>query len=87
MEKAFTNKDFRFTYKNGYLYAFQMRPDGQDVTIRSFAQMGMHDFGIKAVELLGIGAVDYRRDQDGLHIHLEQKPAVDAPICFRVELA
>jgi hypothetical protein len=49
--------------------------------------MGMHDFGIKAVELLGGGAVDFCRDKDGLHIHLEQKPSADAPICFRVELA
>jgi alpha-L-fucosidase len=85
-EKGYTSKDFRFTYKNGFVYAFQMRPDEQDVTIRSFAEMGMHDFGIKAVELLGGGAVDFRRDKDGLHIHLKQKPSADAPICFRVEL-
>ena len=86
-EKGYTSKDFRFTYKNGFIYAFQMRPSEQDVTIRSFAEMGLHDFGIKTVELLGAGAVDFRRDQDGVHIHLEQKPSADAPICFRVELA
>lgn len=34
-EKKFTNKDFRFTYKNGYIYAFQMRPNGKDAVIKT----------------------------------------------------
>ena len=29
-EKGFTAKDFRFTYKNGFLYVFQMRPAGNE---------------------------------------------------------
>ena len=34
-EKAFTEKDFRFTYKRGSIYAFQMRPNGENAVIKA----------------------------------------------------
>ena len=41
-EKAFTNKDFRFTYKDSYLYAFQMRPS-KTVEIKTLRKHNPHD--------------------------------------------
>ncbi len=82
-EKAFTPQDFRFTYKGGCLYAFQMRPDGKKVCIRSLAQQGMYDFAIQKVELLGHGELAFRRTQEGLELELPQV-ACSLPLCFKI---
>ena len=34
-EKEFTSSDYRFTYKDGYLYAFCMKPSCADYCIKS----------------------------------------------------
>lgn len=85
-EKAYTAEDFRFTYKGGCVYAFQMRPDGKRVTIRSFRAKGMHDFGVENVELLGAGACDFARDGEGLHIVLPEGIDTRNPLCFKIQL-
>lgn len=46
-EKAFTEKDFRFTYKRGSIYAFQMRPNGENAVIKALKKHNAHDFIIK----------------------------------------
>ncbi len=83
-EKAYTPQDFRFTYRGGSLYAFQMRPDGKPVCIRSLALRGMYDFGIEKVELLGYGQLPFERNQDGLQLQLPQGIAWDLPLCFQI---
>ena len=86
-EKGYRAEDFRFTYKGGSVYAFQLRPDGQDVTIRSFRANGMYDFGIEKVSLLGYdGDIKFLRDSEGLHITLPESVNTKLPICFRVSL-
>jgi len=86
-EKAFTAKDFRFTYKAGCVYAFQMRPDGKDAEIKAMAAHGLHDFGITAVELLGSGKpVEYERTSDCLRIPCGGISS-DLPLCFKIHLA
>lgn len=85
-EKCYTPEDFRFTYKGGCVYAFQLRPDGGDVTIRSFRANGLYDFGIENVKLMGAGNVAFSRDGDGIHIHLPQNTETEYPLCFRIQL-
>ncbi len=86
-EKAFTAEDFRFTYKNGCVYAFQMRPNGKDLTMRTMAARGRYDFGIEKVELLGYDKpLTFTRDEDGLHVALPQGVDCDVPIGLRITL-
>jgi alpha-L-fucosidase len=86
-EKGYTAEDFRFTYKGGSIYAFQMRPDGRDVTIRSFRANGMYDFGIENVRLLGSNEnINFRRDSQGLHIALPKAMDTEFPLGFKVSL-
>jgi alpha-L-fucosidase len=86
-EKDFTAEDFRFTYKAGCIYAFQLRPDGKDVTIRTLAAKGMYDFCLDRVELLGYeGAVVSERTGEGLKIRLTEDIQTDLPLCFKIHL-
>lgn len=86
-EKGYTEKDFRFTYKNGCVYAFQLAPAGSAVTIHSFRRSGFGDPGVTNVSLLGHeGELTWTRDGDGIHIHLPEGMNRELPICFRVDL-
>lgn len=86
-EKPFTDRDFRFTYKDGAVYAFCMRPSGRTVTIRSFAKKGSHVL-IDRVEALGDNVVEsVERDENGLTVELREAPATDLPIGFKIVLA
>lgn len=84
-EKMFTSEDFRFTYKNGSLYVFQMRPSA-DVSVKALRQKGVHDFLISNVEKLGGGRVTYRRTSDALEIK-DTAPEGDLPVCYRVSIS
>ena len=85
-EKAFTDKDFRFVYKNGYLYAFQMRPS-KNVEIKTLRRHGEHDYFIGEVELLGSNEkIEYKRDNEALRITLKNELKNDLPICFKIEI-
>jgi alpha-L-fucosidase len=86
-EKAYTAEDFRFTCKGGCVYAFWMRPEGDEVTIRSFREKGMYDFSIDNVELLGFdGMLSFRRDRNGLHIRIPTREKTEWPLCFRIRM-
>lgn len=86
-EMNFTQKDFRFTYKDCCLYAFQMRPKGRKAVIKSLKINGDHDFLIGDVTVLGdneIESVD--RNGKGLCITLKSEPKDTLPICFKIEI-
>ena len=86
-EKDFTEKDFRFTYKGGCIYAFQLRPNGTDIRLKTFAERGMYDFCIDSVSLLGHDEeLTFERNKDAMVIHLPQKLGSELPICFKIEL-
>lgn len=87
-EKNYTSSDFRFTYKNGCIYAFQMKPDtNSEILIKSLARKETHDFLIESVLFMtSCENVDYFRDSEGLHILLNENPKSDLPICFRIEI-
>ena len=84
-EKAFTSEDFRFTFKNGYLYAFCMRPASQEFTIKSLRRSGRYDIVLGSVEVLGdLTVADTKRDSEGLKIKLNKDPDTDKPVCFKI---
>ncbi len=85
-EKQFTNEDFRFTYKNGYLYVFQMRPS-ITVRIKTLRKHNPHDYLIENVELLGSEEkIEFTRNEEYLEINLKAEPQNDLPICFKMEI-
>ena len=84
-EKGFTNKDFRFTYKNGYLYVFQMRPD-QKAVIKTLRRKNIRDLLFSNIELLGYGKVDFTRDEDALTITTDAEFDSDIPICYKIDI-
>ncbi len=85
-EKQFTNEDFRFTYKDGYLYAFQMRPSN-NVKIRTLKKKRVHDFLIESVELLGSDeTIEFNRNEEYLEINIKGEFNNDLPICFKMEI-
>lgn len=84
-EKAFTSEDFRFTYKDGYLYAFQMRPD-KEAVIKCLRKKTSHNFLIESVELLGYGKVPFERDENALKTICSYEPDTDLPLCYKIEI-
>ncbi len=84
-EKPFTQRDFRFTYKNCCLYAFQMRP-GKIAEITTLKRHKAHDFLIESIEVLGGGEVKWSRNEECLRIELSDSPENDLPICFKIEI-
>ena len=86
-ELPYTGRDFRFTYKNGFIYAFVMRPDGGEAVIKSLRRKNQHDFPIKSVTLLSAGEeLPFERTEEALTIRYENDPEDDKPVCFRIEL-
>lgn len=87
-EKGYTSEDFRFTYQGGCIYAFQLRPDGNAVCIRSLTERGLYDFCIEGVELLGFeGELSYSRSKEALTIQLPPHVSAQMPLCFKITLA
>lgn len=86
-EKSFTEKDFRFTYKCPAVYAFQMRPNGEDAVIKAFKLQAEHDFIIKKIILLSTGEeLAYERDKTALTIKATGSFQCNNPICFQIEI-
>ncbi len=85
-EKHYTEKDFRFTYKNGCVYAFQMRPDGKDVKIKAFKKRNPHDFLVNSVTLLETGEkLSFERTEDAMLIKTNGYSS-EFPLCFKIEI-
>lgn len=86
-EKPFTESDFRFTYKNVYIYAFQMKPDGNDVKIKSFARRAAYDFIIESVSLVSTDKkLTFTRTEEALIINSKNINKTDKPICFKIAI-
>lgn len=81
---AWTTEDFRFTTKNGDVYAFMMKwAEGGTTAIRSLAQGAVPK--VSAVTLLGTGPVPFKQTSRGLVIDLPEKKPCDYTQCFRVQ--
>ena len=82
-EKDFTCRDYRFTSKDGCLYAFCMKPESAEFCIRSLVTSE-----IDSVEVLGCYSVaEFSRGEEGLEIVIDKAPISDKPICFKVRFA
>lgn len=87
-EKSFTSSDYRFTYKDGFLYAFCMRPDSAFYLIRSLKINGSYDIVIDSVDVLGdYRVISTKRDERGLSVTLDKNPSSDKPVCFKIRFA
>ena len=85
-EKQFTTEDFRFTYKNGNLYVFQMRPS-KEVRIKTLRKHNPHDYLIENIELLGSDEkINFTRTEEYLEINLKGDFKNDLPICFKIAI-
>ena len=82
----YTEKDFRFTYKAGTVYAFQMKPSK---TARILSLRTDRDgICIENVTVLGDNRVEsFVCDREGLTIRLRNEPDTDLPVCYKIELA
>jgi alpha-L-fucosidase len=86
----FTSRDVRYTYKDGYVYAFVMKyPDDGDVRLAALKRDKKlyWDFTVQDVTLLGYpdSRLTYERTPEALFIKLEpcQIPT-HHPICFKI---
>ncbi len=82
-----TIEDFRFTRKNGDVYAFQMKwPEGGKTVIRNLALERAPEVG--SVAVLGYnGLVRFEQTRRGLAIDLPEEKPVDFAPCYRVRFA
>lgn len=91
VKKNFTPDDFRFTMAAGYLYATVLKcRESGDYCIRTLGerdaskQANFHGI-IKNVEVLGGRTkADWKRDEEGLHIHTEEYRKM--PMVFRIRV-
>ncbi len=87
----YTDEDIRYTYKNGAVYAFLMRPSAKGhARLTAFAAPtnGEDDLTVREVTLLGSEEpVSFTRDTRGLQIRF-QIPSASAPcpFCFKLIL-
>ena len=87
-EKAYTAEDFRFTYRGGCLYAFQLKPNGNAATIRTLATQPIRDYVISDVELLGSSRkLQWHRDDSGLTVQIPTGVDANMPLCFKIQFA
>lgn len=85
-EKQFTPRDFRFTYKRGFLYAFHMNPTST-AQIRTLAKRKTPDFIIRSVSLLGsTEPIAFDRNETCLDITLPDGVNTDLPVCYKIEM-
>jgi alpha-L-fucosidase len=83
---GFTAEDFRFTQKDGVLYAVCLAWPGQVAHIRSLGQ-GNELRGIESVELLGhTGSLEWRQDTVGLQIDLPVEQPCHSAFVFKIRL-
>jgi alpha-L-fucosidase len=80
--QAFTPQDFRFTAKDGVIYAICLSWPGAGtaLVIRSLAGETLH-----SVELLGHGPVEWSCDRDGLKIQIPDEPPCPHAVVFKLQ--
>jgi alpha-L-fucosidase len=83
--KPYTAEDFRFTSKDGVLYAIELGwPAGGKTVIHSIKPADH----VHAVSLLANGkAVPWQQQADGLHVSLPAQPVGDYAYVYRIDLA
>lgn len=83
--KPYTAEDFRFTTRDGALYAIELGwPAGGKAVIRSLTPAD----GVRGVTLLANGKkVPFEQQADGLHLSLPAKPVGEHAYVLRIDLS
>ena len=84
--REFTEKDIRFTTREGKLYAtFLAWPENGTVAITSLGENGQHQVPITRVELLGSGVpLTWERDAEALRVALPARAVRQHPGVLRI---
>jgi alpha-L-fucosidase len=84
--QAFTARDFRFTTREGLLYAIALAPPDKSVTVKSLATQAPHAKGpVRGVRLLGYhGAVEWTQDASGLTISMPDRRPDEHVVVFAI---
>jgi alpha-L-fucosidase len=84
----FTPQDFRFTTKDGYIFAIELaKPDGREVVVRSMTAERLGKSSIEAISLLGGDQkLPFEVKADGLHIQLREQPSGEYAFCYQLKL-
>jgi alpha-L-fucosidase len=87
--KPFTAEDFRFTQKDGVLYAIEMGwPSNHEAVIHSLRSSLSDEKQIQTIRLLGSsGTLSFEERPDGLHVHLPEQPVGKYAYALRIEFA
>ena len=82
-------QDFRFTTKNGELYAIEMAwPANREAVIRSVGTGIAGERNVESVELLGAGTkLAFEQKPDGLHLHLPDSAPGKYAYAYRIRFA
>jgi len=89
---SFTPEDFRFTWKNGILYAFVLKyPQNGKLLIKTLKKDPDHhstfNFDIKSINVLGYpNKVSFNRDASGLSISVEGEIKTEYPVGFAIKI-
>ncbi|MHB1021970.1 MAG: alpha-L-fucosidase C-terminal domain-containing protein [Acidobacteriaceae bacterium] len=78
-----TAQDFRFTTRNGTLYACGFVWPGHEAVLRSF---GQDNASVQKVTLLESRTpLRFAQQADGLHVQLPENRAADGPYVLKIE--
>ncbi len=83
--KPYTAEDYRFTMKDGALYAIELGwPKDGDAVIHALGS-GVGTREVASVELLGAaGPLTFQQKPDGLHIHVPAEPVGQYAYAYRI---
>lgn len=87
--QPYTSEDFRFTQKDGVLYAIELGwPSNHEAVIHSLGPSALgNGKQIQSVQLLGsAGTLPFEEHADGLHVHLPEQPVGKYAYAIRIEL-
>ncbi len=86
-EDRLTSKDFRFTTKNGVLYATAMDwPDDGKLVVRTLSGQSNGIVGnVSSVELLGHGAIPFKQTDKGLEADLPEVRPCDIAYVLKIK--
>ena len=87
-EVKYTPSDFRFTYKEGYVYAFWMKPAQADARLKSFKFDKLRGLLVDSVSLLSTGKeLEFERNDEEMVIRQVKEFESSMPVCFKIKLS
>ena len=82
----YTPQDFRFTTKNGVLYAIEMVPPKGEVVIQALGADTAGEEKVGSVSQLGASSVSFEQKGDGLHLKVAAQDG-KFPVVYKIQFA